>query len=393
MGRTMEAWMNVYNVNEDQTTTEPFFHISQGTADTAEVQIIKKGHFVLSFIDNDKDITDGFHELLPFIVDPNVIFDHDTTLSNAKGFYSSKLDMNQFINLSQGTSARTPCAFSGSKLILKPNTNISIVTVYGHSDSIEDFKNIHSIKIKTPGYIANNRKLAKDIIAEITNKVKTISGSKLFDSYVKQDFLDNVLRGGIPLVLGDTINPKIYHVYSRIHGDIERDYNNFQVDSTFFSQGPGNFRDVNQNRRFDVFHTPLINDFNIRMFLSFVQIDGYNPLTVATTNFKIPIDKIDNLIIQLQVIEEDETSMLSSLKLKEILLKSFRIGQFYVDLKDQNIKSSLSREQILDLIMKTSIQVSAAQYAQNGYWADHWTYTLDLVDNYITIYPDKEVIY
>ena len=32
----------------------------------------------------------------------------------------------------------------------------------------------------------------------------------------------------------------------------------------------------------------------------------------------------------------------------------------------------------------------AAQFAQNGFWADHWTYTLDLVNNYLAVYPDKE---
>ena len=27
---------------------------------------------------------------------------------------------------------------------------------------------------------------------------------------------------------------------------------------------------------------------------------------------------------------------------------------------------------------------------QNGYWSDHWTYTLDLVENYLAIFPDHE---
>lgn len=30
------------------------------------------------------------------------------------------------------------------------------------------------------------------------------------------------------------------------------------------------------------------------------------------------------------------------------------------------------------------------QFAQNAFWADHWTYTLDLVNNYLAVYPDKE---
>ena len=27
---------------------------------------------------------------------------------------------------------------------------------------------------------------------------------------------------------------------------------------------------------------------------------------------------------------------------------------------------------------------------QSGYWADHWTYLLDLINNYLSIYPDRE---
>ena len=91
----------------------------------------------------------------------------------------------------------------------------------------------------------------------------------LFDKYVSQDFLDSSLRGGLPLILGegdsDNNSWKVYHTYSRIHGDIERDYNNYDIDTTFYSQGSGNFRDVLQNRRMDVMLEPRVNDFNIHM--------------------------------------------------------------------------------------------------------------------------------
>lgn len=48
-------------------------------------------------------------------------------------------------------------------------------------------------------------------------------------------------------------NNKIFYVYSRKHGDLERDYNYFSMLPEFYSQGNGNFRDVNQNRRCDTF--------------------------------------------------------------------------------------------------------------------------------------------
>lgn len=86
-GRAVEAWMNVYNVDGD-AISEPFFHISQGTADTSTVQIIKDGYFSVAFFED--GATEGVHKPLPFIVDPTVVFGTDTTLTNPSGFFGSK---------------------------------------------------------------------------------------------------------------------------------------------------------------------------------------------------------------------------------------------------------------------------------------------------------------
>merc|ERR1712086_1112763 len=130
---------------------------------------------------------------------------------------------------------------------------------------------------------------ARQVGTDLTERVAMSSGVPSMDAYAKQNYLDNVLRGGMPIEMGiqpDT-NPKIYHTFSRIHGDLERDYNNFQLEQSVFSQGPGNFRDVNQNRRCDVLQMPSVYDFNVRQFLSYVQADGYNQLIVANAFFHI----------------------------------------------------------------------------------------------------------
>ena len=49
----------------------------------------------------------------------------------------------------------------------------------------------------------------------------------------------------------------------------------------FYSQGNGNFRDVNQNRRCDTFFAPFVGRKNIQEFYSsWIQADWYNPLGV-----------------------------------------------------------------------------------------------------------------
>ena len=255
--------------------------------------------------------------------------------------------------------------------------------------------------------------------------MKTSTSSALLNAYIKQDYLDNSLRGGVPLILGDPENPKVLHTFNRVHGDIERDYNWFnvsalvvnshpgimflsivhhsfshrsflllllsirnssfpsfclsvpppQLEPTFFSQGPGNFRDVNQNRRNDVMIHPTVGDFNIRMFLSFVQADGYNPLQVATTNFKVPADRVDALVLELGIIESYDESAggrVGSMaeNMKKLLLKPFRIGQLFKDMKTADISFKTERNDFLTKVMVAAEQASAAAYMQNGYWCD-----------------------
>lgn len=58
----------------------------------------------------------------------------------------------------------------------------------------------------------------------------------------------------------------------------------------FFSQGNGNFRDVNQNRRLESFFAPFVGRKNIQTFYSLIQLDGYNPLGVEMTSYTIAPD-------------------------------------------------------------------------------------------------------
>jgi hypothetical protein len=322
--------------------------ISQGTADTAEVQLIKEGHFSLAYMDDapgsssDKqaedrararaqaragtqseqnnviEVEEPLHTRLPFIVDPTVIFGTDTVFAYPSEFFGTEgQTVEELLGAAQGTTSRTPCAFAGHRFTLKRGQNVSLVSMYGHAATLEVFTKQYSPKLLTKGYVSKKRAAAVALVRDITKRVETNTSNSLFDAYVRQNFLDNVLRGGLPTLLGgdvvqdvdesavqtsyDMERSKIYHVYSRIHGDIERDYNNFNIDPTYFSQGPGNFRDVSQNRRSDVMHTPIVGDFDVRMFLSFVQADGYNPLTVASTLFRVPDDDVDVLVGKLKI--------------------------------------------------------------------------------------------
>ncbi|KAL3927844.1 MAG: hypothetical protein SGPRY_002646 [Prymnesium sp.] len=385
MGRTLEGWMHVYNFSPDDLTT-PFFHLVTSPADTADVTLIKDGYFAAAFMEGEGESTP-----LPMICDQQLLFGTDTTLSVPRKFFSSSekqggASVDDIIASPQSTTSRTPAAFTAAKISLRPGESKTLNLVYGYAPDLDTYKQTILPKLKQATYMVSKRTEAQSLGVNLTERVSMSSGAPLMDGYIKQNYLDNLLRGGMPVPIGDPAKPKIFHAFSRIHGDLERDYNNFVLDPTFFSQGPGNFRDVNQNRRCDVLQLPAVHDFNVRQFLSFVQADGYNQLTVATAFFKIRemwhVHEVASALVAPGPVQD---------KIKTMLLAPFRPGQFFSDLMKANIHIPMAREELIKVITKYAEQVPAGAYAQNGFWTDHFTYTLDLVWNFLAVFPDEKV--
>lgn len=242
MGRTLEGWMGVYQALNNSLTM-PFFKMSTEPSDTASVQIELGGHYCLSFIVPEGDETAS---LLPIAFDPDKIFGQDTTFTDAAGLQTSSVS--EIINNPQYGDAKTSSAMSAlEEVTLAPGESISIVTFYGKVDQIEIVPEIASI-ITAPGYAMGKFEEARTLIASSFAGVETNSADQLFNGAITQMFLDNSLRGGLPIVLGDVDEStkalnydedprvKIFHVFSRIHGDLERDYNFFVIAPTYFSQ-------------------------------------------------------------------------------------------------------------------------------------------------------------
>jgi hypothetical protein len=209
-------------------------------------------------------------------------------------------------------------------------------------------------------------------------------------------FLDNSLRGGIPTILGnvdaDTTydedkTVKVFHSFSRIHGDLERDYNAFKIDATYFSQGPGNYRDVAQNRRNDVTFYPRMGSFDILMFLSYIQADGYEPLTVEAVVYRF-----ENASDAIEVAKKVTADSNSSETLAKVLNGGpFRPGQVFSLCEQLNIHRDLqyTDEEFINMILEKTEDRAMAVFG-TGYWADHWDYYMDLIEAYLAVFPDKE---
>jgi hypothetical protein len=367
IGRTIEAWMAVYNLDQGI----PFYRLRASAEDLAQVERIEAGHFYLAFTTE----SDQTH-MLPAFVDPTLIFGQNTALSEPDRFGSSSLADLQ--TQRQITTGKTPCGFFGTSAVLKPAEALTIYAIIGHTGNIGHL-NDQRDRIARASYVRQKRDEARSLAQRLTDIVGTKSSSFTFDAYCRQTFLDNVLRGGWPLIMGSEEKPFVYHVYSRKHGDLERDYNDFYVAAEMYSQGNGNYRDVNQNRRCDVLLNPQVKDFNVLAFLGLIQPDGYNPLVVQGSRFTLPEARRASVLALVD--QPDE--------LEGVLARPFTPGQLLKEISNRRIGLTVAPDDFVAAALADAEQHFEAAFGE-GYWVDHWTYNLDLIDTYLAVYPDKK---
>ncbi len=364
IARTLEAWMEVFNMEQGV----PFYRLRAGTADSAEVETITAGHFYLAF--------DQQAKLLPAFVDPTIIFGQNTALSRPDQFMTHSLAELQAKR--QITTGKTPCGFFGLTATLAPGESVSLQAIIGHVSDLKRLQREQS-RLTQVAYLPKKRQEAQQLAQQLTDVISTQTSSALFDGYCRQTFLDNVMRGGWPLILGSPDKPVVYHIYSRKHGDLERDYNAFYVAAEMYSQGNGNYRDVNQNRRCDVLFEPKVGDFNILAFMGLIQPDGYNPLIINGCQFTVSADKQAPILALLE----------QPAKLAPHLAKPFTPGQLLKIIADQQLGLTVSLPDFIATVLVQAEQQFKATFGE-GFWVDHWTYNLDLITTYLSIYPDQK---
>ena len=361
MGQTVKAWMQV----QDVEGKIPFYSVRASMEDSAVVKEVKGGHFYLTMTEQG--------ELLPAVVDSEVVFMQNTALTRPLGFI--RKDRESFIDEKQICQNTLPCGFFSGTVTLEPGKTYTFYSLIGQVENKMQLKKFQS-QVTGSSYFKNKYQEAQVLTEEICKVIETRTASPVFDAYCKQTYLDNVLRGGMPLRLGEE---NIYHVYSRKHGDTERDYNFFSMSPEFYSQGNANFRDVNQNRRSDVYFSDFVKDYNIKTFYNLIQLDGYNPLGVQGVNYTLTKENQEFI---LKTLGESEL-------LKELLAKAFTPGGVLKALTDNNIELKVSREKFISELIKVSEPHTQAVFGE-GYWTDHWTYNLDLIESYLGIYPETE---
>ncbi|AIQ50427.1 hypothetical protein [Paenibacillus sp. FSL R7-0331] len=368
MGNLLRSWMEVYNLEHGI----PFYKLRSSTNDSAEVSEIQNGHFYLSF-------TAEGEQLRP-VVDFEVIFGANTSLAYPDRFAGLALD--DLLAQPQYPVNKVPCGFSGVQRTLAPGGKLTLNTIIGHVSDIE-LINRKAGRLCRDEYITGKMLEAAELTENLTADIATRTSSAIFDAYCRQSYLDNFLRGGYPFIFDNGKDGFVVHLYSRKHGDMERDYNFFSLAPEYYSQGNGNFRDMNQNRRNDVFFHPQVGSFNIKMFYSLIQADGYNPLSVQGTSFEVLPEHAAQLKEWVESSAADHQAELAAL-----CLGKFTPGQLINYIADHQVQLKADEQEFLSGVLALSRQNIEAAFGE-GFWSDHWTYNLDLVEGYLEVFPDK----
>ena len=361
MSNLLCSWMDVEELENDFA----FYNLRSSTGDSAEVTTFESGNYLFGLIDG--------HPVKP-IVDQELVFGYDNMKSQAVGFIKNGIQ--GIKKAAQITVNKIPCGFIPVMKKLKPQEEFHIDIVSGFTISkifIKDFIE----RAKHNGYLEQKEQEAKEVVDQLVRDVSTNTGNDIFNEYIKQSYLDNLLRGGYPYQIGNTI----YHLYSRRHGDLERDYNFFSLTPEFYSQGGGNFRDVCQNRRMDSFVHREVESYNIKHFASLIQLDGYNPLTVNGPTFTFENqDLLEGLLLK----HFDDNHHL----VRTFLQNKYTPGGLVNFIFNNQIKIKTNDEEMLDEFISNSKRHIESAFGE-GYWSDHFTYIIDLVESFESIYPDK----
>lgn len=365
MTQLSKAWMQVEEV--EQAT--PFFRVRASMADTARVTPVHGGNFCVGI--------DDAGRRLPVIADPGLLFGEDTALKGAALFAQAGLAA--LLEKPQVTQNQFPCCFLAACRTLAPGETMQVLSVYGQAENKTVWQNFVA-RVGGADWFEAKRKEAAALTQALTDAVDTRTADPVFDAYCRQTYLDNLLRGGVPMFFRAGGRSAPFYLYSRKHGDPEREYNAFSLGSEYYAQGNGNFRDVNQNRRSDVLFYPELGDAGIRSFYELLQSDGYNPLVITASTFQMEAAAAEAVCAALPQSARAE--------IQRLLTQSFTPGRLAMQLEGCGLSEERQAAFLAECICSAANDPNA-DFGE-GYWCDHWTYHLDLIDRYLAVFPENK---
>ncbi len=354
----------------------PLFKLKQTPGDVERVAELQGGNFYFSMWHNE-----GRPETNGMIVDPAVLFGDAETHHVPWNFRESSLK--ELLTRKQVRQNRTSCAFTTAVITLAPGEERHLDSYLGFVRKEEELDRLVD-RVSEPAYLEAKREQNGALLETIQHQCLTVTSSPKFNAYCEQNYLDNVIRGGMPLVFDTKEGKSAFYLYSRQNGDLERDYHHFVVEATYLSQGTGHYRSVLQNRRCDTWFRPEIEDFNIRLFMSLTQLDSYSPLEVLGTTYTVSDTEGARAWLKQQAPDEDAFNTLWN-----TINGPFTPGSFIMQLEEAGVQPGRDYAEILQELLAFCGPNEVGDRLHLGFWIDHWSYNLDTMEIYLMIYPDR----
>ncbi|MDD5555774.1 MAG: cellobiose phosphorylase [bacterium] len=350
----------------------PVFRLKQSPADVERVEQIRRGTYYASLTSGNPDPRRAV-----YVVDPAAIFGDAEIYDRPWGLEA--IGPGAIGRLPQVRQNRTPCAFTAAPFRLPSGRSFRVHSLIGQAEEAAVPRLLRRLSARS-----FERKRAENaaVLRSIGKRCLTASAEPAFDHYCEQTFLDNVIRGGMPVVWNTAEGKSAFYIYSRQNGDLERDYHFFILEPTFYSQGTGHYRSVNQNRRLDAWFFPQTGDENIRLFMSLIQTDGYNPLEINQVTYRVVRKTACRRWLRLHArgkgIEE----------LQRLLSRPFAPGEFVMKARKARVRGADDADRLLSRLLRFCAESDFAGIHE-GYWVDHWLYNLDLIDSFLSVYPER----
>lgn len=360
---TAQAWIRSDAVDSSAAV----YRVSATLGDTANVEQVERVHFAAGLL---RAGAGGGR--VGVIYDPDIVFQPQGALRPASHIECSPVE--ELLLRPQSGRGKTPAALFAGRVEIAPGESVRIVEVYGAAGTEAEFHALREDLARSDfasGIAHDNREIVDGIAALCATETALPD----FDAYCRQSFIDNVLRGGLPYVEQTDSGGVYLPVYSRKHGDLERDYNWFVIPPEYYSQGWGNYRDVLQNRRSDVFFVPQVGMENLWEFVSLIQADGYNPLVVQGRSFRVP--------------ETARRHIPETMTATHALVRSgeFSPGALLHAIEQDGMPRDESQS-LFRTVLGACEAVVNAEHGE-GFWIDHWSYINDLLENCLTVFADQ----
>jgi hypothetical protein len=371
MSRLAEGWFAGVNFTPDGI---PYYKLPVEALDRPEIVPLHETHFYCGVVKENASSP-------LYCIDPDTVFGEQMDFAYPAEFLKQESPFK--VSAKFSGKNKTPSSFGYFPVSLPPGKEAVYYSMVGHCGN---YKNVDkAASLLKDGFFEAKEKESEEILNGIASCAYTESAYKQFDNYCAQNFIDNALRGGFPVTIGGNT---AYYAYSRVHGDMEREYNNFVVLDEYFSQGNGNYRDVNQNRRSDIFFNKNVGDENIHFFMNLIQVDGFNPLRVLGVRFVFETELkkrrfLDDFSRNVQHAQQpgfDE-------KLYEYTNGPLTIGGLFNFVEDNGLVL-YDKQTLLSSLLANTKKTEVAEHGE-GYWSDHWHYNTDLMENYLAIFPDR----